>query len=48
MIPDRRQYGDRREFTYTFVDGSRAILTFRPAGGNRGLILYSVDVEDAE
>ena len=47
MVPDRRQYGDRREFTYTFADRSQVVLTFRPRGeSGRGLVLDTVNVED--
>ena len=46
MIPERRQSGENRMFTYTFGDGSRMILTFRPRETGWGLVLYTVQVED--
>ena len=46
VIPERRMSGDRRIFTYTFDDGSRAVLTFRPRGSEQGLVLYTAEIEE--
>lgn len=44
--PDLSRSGRYREFTYRFEDGSRLVLTAVPAGGQSGLVLYSVDIQE--
>ncbi len=46
MIPERRQSGANRTFTYTFGDDSQMILTFRPQEVGQGLALYTTSVAD--
>ena len=48
IIPERRQSGQDRIFTYPFEDGSSMILRFRPSGVGHGLSLYTVDVSDLD
>ncbi len=43
---DLDRSGRYREFTYRFEDGSRLVLTAVPAGGQTGLVLYSVDIQE--
>lgn len=44
--PDLNRSGRYREFTYRFEDGSRLVLTAVPAGGQSGLVLHSVDIQE--
>lgn len=44
--PDLSRSGRYREFTYRFEDGSRLVLTAVPTGGQTGLVLYSVDIQE--
>ena len=46
VSPTLSRQGDLRIFTYTFHDGSELEFAAVPAGGQRGLVLYYVDIRD--
>ena len=46
VSPSLSRQGDYRIFTYRFGDGSELEFTAVPAGGQRGLVLYYVDIRD--
>ena len=46
ISPSLSRQGNYRVFTYRFRDGSVLEFTAIPAGGQRGLILHSVDIQD--
>ena len=46
VSPTLSRQGDLRIFTYTFHDGSEQEFAAEPAGGQRGLVLYYVDIRD--
>ena len=46
VSPERSRSGADRLFTYSYSDGSKLVLSFRPReeGAQRGLVLYFVDI----
>ena len=46
MQPERSQSGQDRIFTYRFPDGSRLIFAARPRGGQTGLVLRYIDIQE--